>query len=101
MVEKIIEDSKKDSPTLAPVDKLFESFNQFLQKNNGSFVLNADLVFIPFLHSGQYFCICMNYKSKKVEVLDQKYHNDWHASEVKKIAEAVVRFLVSFFLLVL
>ncbi|KAK9713823.1 hypothetical protein RND81_06G053600 [Saponaria officinalis] len=51
--------------------------------------LHADLIFIPLLIDYHYACICINFVSQTVDVLDQMTYPDWKESDVYKASSVL------------
>ncbi|KAK9682371.1 hypothetical protein RND81_10G069100 [Saponaria officinalis] len=52
--------------------------------------LHADLIFIPLHIDYHYACICINFVSQTVDVLDQMTYPDWKESDVYKASCVLV-----------
>ncbi|KAH9622939.1 hypothetical protein KSS87_009713 [Heliosperma pusillum] len=56
------------------------------------FNLNADFLFVPFNIEGHFACVCFNYKSGTVDLLDHQLHPDPNKSKICKLTSVIIKF---------
>ncbi|KAH9608230.1 hypothetical protein KSS87_012621 [Heliosperma pusillum] len=54
------------------LDNLYEMWDLYIQDSQDTFNLNADFLFVPFNIEGHFACVCFNYKSGTVDLLDHQ-----------------------------
>jgi hypothetical protein len=70
--------------------KLYEDWDEFISKCGTHYNLDADLIFLPLQHQDHYFCICINFAKKQVEVLDNQEYQQWKQSNAYHISRLMV-----------
>ena len=80
-----------DSESDKQKEILFSAFDDWLSKNV-VYNFRADLFFIPLRVDDHYLCVCINFISKKIEVLDNQFHGKADHSSLRQLVVAVVCF---------
>ncbi|KAH9617423.1 hypothetical protein KSS87_008285 [Heliosperma pusillum] len=53
----------------------------------------ADLIFVPMVWEDHYFCVCINFTSEMVEVLDNKKYDKWEETLIYKAADLLASYM--------
>ncbi|KAH9618977.1 hypothetical protein KSS87_014382 [Heliosperma pusillum] len=70
-----LKDSKDQStPSNTQMDNLFMIWDIFIKGCGRSFNTNAELFFIPVNVDEHYACVCINFKTKTIDLLDNQYY---------------------------
>ncbi|KAH9602941.1 hypothetical protein KSS87_000955, partial [Heliosperma pusillum] len=82
-----LKDSKDQStPSDTQIDSLFLIWDMFIKGCGRSFNTNAELFFIPVNVDEHYACVCINFKSKTIELLDNQYYPASKQSDIVDVA---------------
>ncbi|KAK9706686.1 hypothetical protein RND81_07G144700 [Saponaria officinalis] len=84
IVVKLMETASQPTQRDEVIDSLYHHWDQFIKDNGVKINLHADLIFIPLHIDFHYACICINFVSRTVDVLDQMTYPDWKESDVYK-----------------
>ncbi|KAH9622699.1 hypothetical protein KSS87_005883 [Heliosperma pusillum] len=71
------------------LDNLYEMWDLYIQDSQDVFNLNAYFLFVPFNIEGHFACVCFNYKSGTVDLLDHQLHPDPNKSKICKLASII------------
>ncbi|KAH9614108.1 hypothetical protein KSS87_021520 [Heliosperma pusillum] len=74
------------------IQKLFDTWDEFVSKNTVPCNWKADLVFVPMVWEDHYFCVCINFTREMVEVLDNTKYDQWEETIIYKAADLLVWF---------
>ncbi|KAK9675381.1 hypothetical protein RND81_11G004500 [Saponaria officinalis] len=69
---------------------LYKAWDDYLNECGGTINLDADLIFIPILIDDHMACVCINFKSKTADILDNQTHNDPTKSDLFKASKIIV-----------
>ncbi|KAL9246201.1 hypothetical protein vseg_019766 [Gypsophila vaccaria] len=89
----------KDScaPADSDVNLLYATWDEFKKNNGDYFNFEANLIFIPLLLGEHYFCICIKFVQKKIDIRDHTiYDGPWEDNEAYNLAKTIVHFLSDF-----
>lgn len=78
-----------DSESDRQKNTLFAAFDDWLSKND-LYNIKADLFFIPLRIDDHYLCVCINFISKKIEILDNQFHSKAGHSYLSQLVIALV-----------
>ncbi|KAH9614249.1 hypothetical protein KSS87_018331, partial [Heliosperma pusillum] len=82
-----LKDSKDQStPSDTQIDNLFIIWDMFIKGCGRSFNTNAKLFFIPVNVDDHYACVCINFKSKTIDLLDNQYYPASKQSDIVDVA---------------
>ncbi|KAH9613928.1 hypothetical protein KSS87_008263 [Heliosperma pusillum] len=82
-----LKDSKDQStPSNTQIDNLFSIWDMFIKGCGRSFNLNAELFFIPVNVDEHYACVCINFKTKTIDLLDNQYYPASKQSDIVDVA---------------
>ncbi|KAK9714631.1 hypothetical protein RND81_06G108000 [Saponaria officinalis] len=84
IVVKLMETASQPTQRDEVIDSLYHHWDQFIKDSGMKINLHADLIFIPLHIDFHYACICINFVSRTVDVLDQMTYPDWKESDVYK-----------------
>jgi hypothetical protein len=87
-----MENFGQPTPNEENIDSLYRLWDQFIQDNGSTVNLNADLLFLPLKMDDHFVCICINFKSNTVDILDHMTYSDWKKSDVFKASQVLVSF---------
>ncbi|XP_074277573.1 uncharacterized protein LOC141601208 [Silene latifolia] len=88
--EMLEQAADSDDVTDSQKDKVVQSWSHFLGENVVNSEIDVDLVFIPLSLEKYYFCVCVNFMNKTVDVLDHTSHKDWEKSDFYRLAKIAV-----------
>ena len=73
------------TPTDTQLNRLFDFWDLFVKSNVDKSLspLNADLIFIPLHLENHFFCVCINFISQTIEILDNKLYKDLKCDHVR------------------
>ncbi|KAH9625607.1 hypothetical protein KSS87_003847, partial [Heliosperma pusillum] len=78
-----LKDSKDQStPSNTQMDNLFMIWDIFIKGCGRSFNTNAELFFIPVNVDEHYACVCINFKTKTIDLLDNQYYPTSKQSDI-------------------
>ncbi|KAH9608697.1 hypothetical protein KSS87_006269 [Heliosperma pusillum] len=85
----------KDQPTPkdTQIDNLFIIWDMFIRGCGRSFNTNAELFFIPVNVDDHYACVCINFKSKTIDLLDNQYYPASKQSDIVDVAIIIAEVL--------
>ncbi|KAH9619657.1 hypothetical protein KSS87_019559 [Heliosperma pusillum] len=82
-----LKDSKDQStPSNTQIDNLFSIWDMFIKGCGRSFNTNAELFFIPVNVDEHYACVCINFKTKTIDLLDNQYYPASKQSDIDDVA---------------
>ncbi|KAH9612713.1 hypothetical protein KSS87_009683 [Heliosperma pusillum] len=82
-----LKDSKDQStPSNTQIDNLFSIWDMFIKGCGRSFNTNAELFFIPVNVDEHYACVCINFKTKTIDLLDNQYYPASKQSDIVDVA---------------
>ncbi|KAH9610491.1 hypothetical protein KSS87_020429, partial [Heliosperma pusillum] len=82
-----LKDSKDQStPSDTQIDNLFIIWDMFIKGYGRSFNTNAELFFIPVNVDDHYACVCINFKSKTIDLHDNQYYPASKQSDIVDVA---------------
>ncbi|KAH9613761.1 hypothetical protein KSS87_010289 [Heliosperma pusillum] len=82
-----LKDSKDQStPSNTQIDNLFMIWDMFIKGCGHSFNTNAELFFIPVNVDEHYVCVCINFKTKTIDLLDNQYYSASKQSDIVDVA---------------
>ncbi|KAH9610490.1 hypothetical protein KSS87_020428 [Heliosperma pusillum] len=82
-----LKDSKDQStPSNTQMDNLFMIWDIFIKGCGRSFNTNAELFFIPVNVDEHYACVCINFKTKTIDLLDNQYYPASKQSDIVDVA---------------
>ncbi|KAH9612207.1 hypothetical protein KSS87_018858, partial [Heliosperma pusillum] len=82
-----LKDSKDQStPSNTQIDNLFSICDMFIKGCGRSFNTNAELFFIPVNVDEHYACVCINFKTKTIDLLDNQYYPASKQSDIVDVA---------------
>ncbi|KAH9621567.1 hypothetical protein KSS87_000461 [Heliosperma pusillum] len=82
-----LKDSKDQStPSNTQIDNLFSIWDMFIKGRGRSFNTNAELFFIPVNVDEHYACVCINFKTKTIDLLDNQYYPASKQSNIVDVA---------------
>ncbi|KAH9604351.1 hypothetical protein KSS87_009655, partial [Heliosperma pusillum] len=93
VIHSLIEqEGKGDENKDQNIQKLFDTWDEFVSKNTVPCNWKADLVFVPMVWEDHYFCVCINFTREMVEVLDNTKYDQWEETIIYKAADLLVWF---------
>ncbi|KAH9613086.1 hypothetical protein KSS87_001474 [Heliosperma pusillum] len=89
-----LKDSKDQStPSDTQIDNFFIIWDMFIKGCGRSFNTNAKLFFIPVNVDDHYACVCINFKSKTIDLLDNQYYPASKQSDIVDVAIIIAEVL--------
>ncbi|KAK9673246.1 hypothetical protein RND81_12G155500 [Saponaria officinalis] len=70
-------------------DELYQLWDDFINDCDKTFNLNADIMFVPVNIERHFACVCINFESHTVDLLDHQYYSDWTKSDVCKACHVI------------
>ncbi|XP_074274284.1 uncharacterized protein LOC141598471 [Silene latifolia] len=61
---------------------LYHTWDVFRTDCGKDFSLKADLIFVPIKIEAHYACVCINFNSRTIDLLDSKYYSSPRQSEI-------------------
>ncbi|KAH9612315.1 hypothetical protein KSS87_022773, partial [Heliosperma pusillum] len=91
VIHSLIEqEGKGDENKDQNMQKLFDTWDEFVSKNTVPCNWKADLIFVPMVLDDHYFCVCINFTREMVEVLDNTKYDQWEEPIIYKAADLLV-----------
>ncbi|KAH9623913.1 hypothetical protein KSS87_010203, partial [Heliosperma pusillum] len=88
VIHSLIEhEGKGDENKDQNIQKLFDTWDEFVSKNTVPCNWKTDLIFVPMVWEDHYFCVCINFTSEMVEVLDNTKYDQWKEIIIYKVAD--------------
>ncbi|KAH9607935.1 hypothetical protein KSS87_006595 [Heliosperma pusillum] len=88
VIHSLIEqEGKGDENKDQNIQKLFDTWDEFVLKNTVPCNWKADLIFVPMVWEDHYFCVCINFTREMVEVLDNTKYDQWEETIIYKAAD--------------
>ncbi|KAH9612930.1 hypothetical protein KSS87_000647 [Heliosperma pusillum] len=86
---KLLQSEDQATKNDTALDNLYEMWDLYIQDCQDVFNFNADFIFVPFNIEGHFACVCFNYKSGTVDLLDHQLHPDPNKSKIGKLATVI------------
>ncbi|KAK9698269.1 hypothetical protein RND81_08G092600 [Saponaria officinalis] len=91
-LEKLMETNKKYSGQIENLKKeIFAAWDIWSTVGAQKTKVESDLVFLPLLTGGHYFCVYINFKVETVDFLDNRVYKKFGESKYRKLANLTAR----------
>ncbi|KAH9617495.1 hypothetical protein KSS87_020154, partial [Heliosperma pusillum] len=88
VIHNLIEqEGKGDENKDQNIQKLFDTWDEFVSKNTVPCNWKADLIFVPMVWEDHYFCVCINFTREMVDVLDNTKYDQWEETIIYTAAD--------------
>ncbi|KAH9619064.1 hypothetical protein KSS87_008931 [Heliosperma pusillum] len=85
-VMRLKDNKDQSTPSNTQMDNLFMIWDIFIKGCGRSFNTNAELFFIPVNVDEHYACVCINFKIKTIDLLDNQYYPASKQSDIVDVA---------------
>ncbi|XP_074299480.1 uncharacterized protein LOC141630592 [Silene latifolia] len=79
----------QETQTGAYYDTLFHIWDLYIKHCGHTFNLNAELIFVPVNIDDHFACICINFISRTIDVLDHQLYLQFKSSKVFKVSKII------------
>ncbi|KAH9614305.1 hypothetical protein KSS87_012912, partial [Heliosperma pusillum] len=88
VIHSLIEqEGKGDENKEQNLQKLFDTWDEFVSKNTVPCNWKAYLIFVSMVWEDHYLCVCINFTNEMVEVLDNTKYDQWEETIIYKAAD--------------
>ncbi|KAH9612578.1 hypothetical protein KSS87_009729 [Heliosperma pusillum] len=88
VIHSLIEDEGKEYENKEPnLQKLFDTWDEFVSKSTVPCNWKANLIFVWMVWEDHYLCVCINFTSEMVEVLDNTKYDKWEETTIYKATD--------------
>ncbi|XP_074315660.1 uncharacterized protein LOC141651867 [Silene latifolia] len=86
IILNLVRDPVQQTPD---TDRLYNTWDVFRTDCGTDFSFKADLIFVPIKIEAHYACVCINFNSRTIDLLDCKYYSSPRQSEICKAGHIV------------
>ncbi|KAK9733543.1 hypothetical protein RND81_04G074200 [Saponaria officinalis] len=87
---RLMETPTQCTPSDSNYDMLYKHWDIYVKDYGRTINLDLELIFIPINSDNHIACVCINFKSKTVDILDNQSHSDPTKSYIYKVAKILV-----------
>ncbi|KAH9609710.1 hypothetical protein KSS87_011054 [Heliosperma pusillum] len=89
MIYSLLDTYDALSPVEETSNRVFASWDTFINCCYGKCHLNSDLIFVPIFHNDHYSCVCINFFNQSTDLLDNILYKENDYSDMFNVAEIV------------